>query len=350
MSDLVSYSKENLGKLNILQAVKMRPGMYIGSTDTNGFINLVESLFFDLKPLNASPIQVKLKLCKNDNFKISLKGANLDPLTEFLLPPPSEPQAWTNKFTFDLRYFMAFTDHSTIKVKREKETHYINSKGIDFKIRNSKEKNDKEQLSIQFKLDKIIFKDLALNKQLIRETFTQFAFLTPNLKISLINNRQGNKTREVYYFPKGISEKLQLEIEKQTTTKPLFVFDKKAQINNYNYHIACCFLDNWTAKKYIKTYADRTHLYMGGSLEDGIIKGIEKAINESINNEVPIGSHKIKERLILLAQVTGDHFSFKHAIKAALDMPELEKEISNYMKTTLLSVLKESINWEKELS
>lgn len=335
MNELTSYSKEELGELNILQAVKIRPGMYIGSTSTKGVINLVKSLIDELKPLSDLPIEVRFKLCKNGQFKIKAKGAHLYPLIEFI-EPSNEPKTWTNKFIFDLRFFMAFTANSVIEVTQTKAKHYITSKGTDFNIETTEQENEEEQLSFKFKLDPIIFKDLKLNIQLIKEELLEFTYLSPNINICLINDRGDVKTKEIYYFPRGLSEKLQLEIEKQDTTTPCFIFDQKFRLKEYDYHITFCLMDNWTAKPQVKTYFDTDHLYMGGSLEDGIIKGLRDAINESMDNENNIKSKKIKERLMVFAQVKGENACFQGSLKAALDMPVLEKDISEYIKMELV--------------
>ncbi len=333
------YSKEEIKGVDHIRSVKLRPMMYIGEINTNGFLNLLLYNFLEeVEKVAGEIVDFRLTFLEDDNFKLEIKNAIVENLISFI-NPPTEPATWKSGLIFDLRMFIGFTESSSIFIESGGKNYLIESENEQYEVQIFNAKNSNENVIVNFKLDANIFKNIKLNLQVIRERFTEYAYLNPSVKI-LLENEIENDTKELFHFPKGIFEKLEVEIAKQTTTKPLFIFNKLITINDFKYHIAFCFLDNWTAQTYVKTYAENDYLFLGGSLEDGIINGIKSAVQASVGEEQKIKKRKLLERLILIAQVKGEnasecHFDFGHSIKGRLVMPQIEKDVCKFVHKEL---------------
>ena len=108
--------KEKIQQLSGEEAIRKRPGMYLGRVGSKGLINLVKGIFLDsVEQLNSEQIFFHFTIVRNNQYQIVIKSdANF---TELMLNPTTETEHLMENFHFSV--LKALSDKLNIK-KTEK--------------------------------------------------------------------------------------------------------------------------------------------------------------------------------------------------------------------------------------
>lgn len=222
MSD--SYTVDDIQVLRGLQAVRKRPGMYIGGTGSQGLHQLVWEILDNSvdEALNGHCTSIRVELHSDGSISVEDTGRGI----------PVEKHPTTGKNTVETIFcnlhaggkfdddvykvagglhgvgaavVNALSEHMTVEVKRNGFLYVQNfsrgeAVGSLRKVRSVQGTGTK----VTFKPDAEIFSDRRFSKELVRERLETKAFLIAGLKISFVVEADG--TAEEFVYPEGITD------------------------------------------------------------------------------------------------------------------------------------------------
>lgn len=298
MEKKVEYNASNIDVLEGLEAVRTRPGMYIGSTDTYGLHHLVWEILDNSvdEALNGFGSIIKVVIHKDDSITISDEGRGI--------PCDIHP-----KFKVPAIQIILTTLHSGGKFNSNS---YKSSGGLhgvgssvtnalssfmdvtvykDGKIYNIQFENGgklKKPLEVlgntnkhgtvtTFKPDPTIFKTTNISYERIFNRLQESAFLLKGVRFYLVDERDNKK--DEFFYKDGIKEYLsESSVGKKVLGSPVY-FEETID-NNYIEISFQYYLDEYTEN--IRSYVNNIHTIDGGSHETGFKLGITRAVNEYI--------------------------------------------------------------------
>ncbi|MEW6137370.1 MAG: DNA topoisomerase IV subunit B [Thermodesulfobacteriota bacterium] len=222
MSD--SYTVDDIQVLQGLQAVRKRPGMYIGGTGSQGLHQLVWEILDNSvdEALNGHCTSIRVELHSDGSISVEDTGRGM----------PVEKHPTTGKNTVETIFcnlhaggkfdddvykvagglhgvgaavVNALSEHMTVEVKRNGFLHIQEfSRGEAVSSLRKVRPVQGTGTKVTFKPDPEIFSERRFSKELVRERLETKAFLIAGLKISFIVEADG--TAEEFVYPEGITD------------------------------------------------------------------------------------------------------------------------------------------------
>ncbi|WP_035375916.1 DNA topoisomerase IV subunit B [Haploplasma axanthum] len=294
------YNEKSIQILEGLEAVRKRPGMYIGSTDGKGLHHLVwEIVDNGIDEVLAGYGKEIEIVIKNDNSIIITDSGRGVPYKMHESGVPTTEIIFTKlhaggKFSEDggykvsgglhgvgssvvnaLSQFLEVTIHRDGFIWRQRFENGGKKIGKLEKIGNT----NKTGTSVWFKPDPKIFSTTLFQYDTIKERVRQSAFLISGLKITLIDER--NKVKDIFCYKDGIKEYV------------AFINDGKESINE-TYLITSSYkttsksvIEVDAAIQFTKSYNEKIISFVnnvrtndGGSHEVGLKTGLTRATND----------------------------------------------------------------------
>lgn len=331
--------------MNILHHLRKRPGMYIGNLYLTGFKNMIGGVFETLKCNQSTVVNITIEFKKENRIRIEINGMDNTLLKKNIDNINNEMYVYDWKNT-GIPILIGLSENIKITVLQPQITTTLIAKKGVASIDTANILNEQEKTIIDFNIDFDIFNKFEINYEVINQFIRKYAFLNPAFKIKSIDSTTSDPQVNVYYYPQGIAHQLDYVMGSITYySHPLFRLDYQTSINGYDYQVSFCYMSS--GKSYAMSYANNDELVAGGSLIDGILDGIIAAIkyvSKKNNQKVKITRATLKESLILIASVKGDEFTFGASTRINLNMPQMRKEIKNYMYHNVSSYLLNNIN------
>ncbi len=226
MSAVISkYDSKSIQILEGLEAVRKRPGMYVGSTDTRGLHHLVWEIIDNSidEVLAGYGTSIKVEIKEDNSVLISDDGRGM-PVDLHESGVSGVEVIFTKlhaggKFSADGAYKVAGGLHgvgaSVVNALCEFLQVTVYRDGLIYQMqfenggKKTKEltvigETKKTGTEVLFKPDQTIFSTTLFNYQTLEERIRESAFLIKGLKMQLIDHR--SKQRETYVYDKGIKE------------------------------------------------------------------------------------------------------------------------------------------------
>jgi topoisomerase-4 subunit B len=344
------YDSSSIQVLEGLDAVRKRPGMYIGSLDTNGLHHLVWEIFDnsidEVLAGHASKIVITNYL--DGSISIQDDGRGI-PIDEHESGIPT-PQLLFNtlhaggKFGGDGAYkssgglhgvgssvVNALSQFVNINIIRDgkvyKQSYIDGGKKIESaKITKGKSKSD-SGTTVHFKPNYNLFTAKELDEYKLKNKFSESVALCHGLEIVFID-KQENKT--VYKSENGLTDLLLTEIK----IDPKEIISSSKEDEKTGILIDFCLGTDSQGRELIKSYVNNIKTSQGGSHEQGLRSGFAKAINvfgqksNLISNE-PFDSKDIRESLtgVISVRVPEKFLLFEGQTKSKLAAPEVKKAV-----------------------
>ena len=358
------YNEKSIKILEGLEAVRKRPGMYIGSTDKRGMHHLIWEIVDNGidEVINGYGNYIKIVLEKDGSITIADNGRGV-PIGKHESGKSTPEVIYTilhagGKFEeggykvsgglhgVGASVVNALSTWMTVTIYRDGKISQIKFKDggkVDSKLKEIG-KTNKTGTIVQFMPDKEIFKNCNFSFTTVCERMQESAFLNPNLTVEVIDVEDNLSAK--YHYETGLTAFVEYVNEGHKA------LHKVVQFNNVKNRI-----DVAIAMQYTDTYNEQILSFVndvktgdGGSHEVGFKTGLTKAFNEyAKNNNVLKGNsslcgNDLREGLsaIISVRIPEDILQFEGQTKGKLGTPEAKAAVEQVIYENLKFYLEEN--------
>ena len=333
------YGASNIKVLKGLEAVRKRPGMYIGDTNTNGLHHMVYEVVDNSidEAMAGYCKNIKVTMTKDNWIKVEDDGRGI-PVS---IHPTENISAATvvltvlhagGKFDKDtykvsgglhgvgVSVVNALSKELKMTIHREGKIHYQEfSKGIPkFPLEIIGDAPRKTGTTIEFLADDSIFEVSEYMFDTLAKRFREVAYLNNFISITLENEK--TKTKEVYHFEGGIKQFVE-DLNKETPVSDAVAFSDK--VEDVEVDIALMYNSTYTEKTI--SFVNNIRTIEGGTHEGGFKAGLTRAITKYLNananareKDVKITGDDVREGLIAIVSVKVPEPQFEGQTKGKL--------------------------------
>lgn len=291
------YNENQIQVLEGLEAVRRRPGMYVGSTNVQGLHHLVYEIVDNAVDEALAGFCNEIDVVINPDNTISVrdngrgipvgiqrqKGIPAVEVVFTILHAGGKFDANSYKVSGGLHgvgasVVNALSEWLTVRV-------YTDGKIYEQKYERGKVVTKLEELGttqehgtyVHFKPDSEIFEETVFQFDVLKQRLRETAFLTKNLKINIEDTREGIEQKRSFHYEGGIKEFVAY-INKNRS--PLYeeIFYAEGQKDNVLVEIALQHNDGYTEN--IHTFVNNINTTDGGTHLIGFKSGLTKTIND----------------------------------------------------------------------
>ncbi len=341
----VKYDENSIKVLEGLEAVRKRPGMYIGSTDKRGMHHLVWEIVDNSidEIINGYGDSIHLTMNKDGSITVSDNGRGVPTgmhktgkstpeVIYTVLHAGGKFQEAGYKVSGGLHgvggsVVNALSSYMNVEIKRDGKVHSIKfcdggklKEGLKV-IGDSK----KTGTTVTFMPDKEIFKNAQFSFTTISERMQESAFLLKDLTIDVLDEESGKNAK--YHYENGIISFVEfINEDKKPLNKVISFRNVKQKIE---VEIALQYTESYNEN--INSFVNNVKTGDGGTHEVGFKTGITKAFNEyAKNNNIIKGKDgsldgsDIREGLtaVISLKIPEDLLEFEGQTNVKLGSPE----------------------------
>ncbi|MBL6010602.1 DNA topoisomerase IV subunit B [Bacillus halotolerans] len=288
------YNEDAIQVLEGLEAVRKRPGMYIGSTDARGLHHLVYEIVDNSvdEVLAGHGDHIIVKIHKDNSISVQDRGRGM-PTGMHKLGKPTPEVILTvlhagGKFGqggYKTSGGLHGVGASVVNALSEWLTVTIERDGFIYQQRfenggkpvTSLEKIGKTKKTgtlTHFKPDPTMFSTTTYNFETLSERLRESAFLLKGLKIELIDERNGQ--REVFYYENGIEAFVAYLNEEKDALSEVVSFEGE----HHSIEVDFAFQFNDGYSENILSFVNNVRTKDGGTHESGAKTAMTRAFNE----------------------------------------------------------------------
>ncbi|WP_425335413.1 DNA topoisomerase (ATP-hydrolyzing) subunit B [Salipaludibacillus daqingensis] len=292
-----SYDESQIQVLEGLEAVRKRPGMYIGSTSSRGLHHLVWEIVDNSidEAMGGHCDEIQVTIEADNSITVEDNGRGIPVGIHEKMGRPAVEVIMTvlhagGKFGgggykvsgglhgVGASVVNALSSHLEVEVHLDGQKHLIEfTRGIpdaDLKVIGE---TDKTGTIIRFKPDEQIFTETTeYEYDILANRLRELAFLNRGLRIFIADKREGGKSAE-YFYEGGI--KSFVEHLNRTKTPlhdpPVFIEGEKEGLS---VEVAMQYNDGFSSNLY--SFANNINTHEGGTHESGFKTGLTRVIND----------------------------------------------------------------------
>jgi topoisomerase IV subunit B len=288
------YNDDAIQVLEGLEAVRKRPGMYIGSTDSRGLHHLVYEIVDNSvdEALGGYGNHITVKIHKDNSISVIDRGRGM-PTGMHKIGKPTPEVIFTvlhagGKFGqggyktsgglhgVGASVVNALSEWLTVKIKRDGfvyEQRFENG-GKPVTTLEKVGKTNQTGTTIHFKPDPQIFSTITYNYETLCERLRESAFLLKGLKIEIIDER--NDVQDVYHYENGIEAFVEYLNEEKDVLHPVISFE--GEQNGIEAEFAFQFNDGYSEN--VLSFVNNVRTKDGGTHEAGAKSALTRVFNE----------------------------------------------------------------------
>lgn len=370
-----NYSDDSIQVLEGLEAVRKRPGMYIGSTDKRGLHHLVYEIVDNSvdEVLNGYGNEIKVTINKDDSITIEDNGRGM-PTGIHKSGKPTVEVIFTvlhagGKFGqggyktsgglhgVGASVVNALSEWLVVEIYRDGFIYEqrFNQGGLPATGLEKKGKTRKKGTKVTFKPDPEIFKSATtFNFDTLSERLQESAFLLKNLKITLTDLRSGKEREEIYHYEEGIKAFVSYVNEGKEVLHDVATFAGEA--NGIEVDIAFQYNDQYSES--ILSFVNNVRTKDGGTHEVGFKTAMTRVFNDYARR---IGELKAKDKnldgndiregltAIISVRIPEELLQFEGQTKSKLGTAEARSAVDNVVSEKLPFYLEEKGQLSKSL-
>ena len=361
-----SYGAEQIQVLEGLEAVRKRPGMYIGSTSLKGLHHLVyevvDNSIDEALAGYATHIEVTIEA---DNSVTVIDNGRGIPVAMHKIGKPAIEVVLTvlhagGKFGGEgypisgglhgvgISVVNALSEQTKIEVKRDGYLWNIAfARGLTTKPLQKVrplEAGDERGTKVWFKPDPEIFPDTAYDFETLRIRLRELAFLNKGLTITLTDKRKDRK--EVYHYEGGLKSFVEFLNENRNPVNST-VIRLEGIKNDIIVDIALQYNDGYSEN--ILTFVNNIFTEEGGTHLSGFRSGLTRTINDYgrssgiiKENEENLSGEDVREGLTAIISVKVREPQFEGQTKTKLGNSEVKGIVDNIISDGLKEFFEEN--------
>ena len=377
MSDL-EYGAEQIQVLEGLEAVRKRPGMYIGSTGARGLHHLVYEIVDNSidEALAGFCSEINVEILPGEIIKVRDNGRGIPVGTHPKLGLPAVTVVFTvlhagGKFGgsgykvsgglhgVGSSVVNALSDWLDVRVfsgSEKKKKKFERGNAISDLV--SSPSNEPRGTEISFKFDKEIFKEVeGYDFQTLLTRFREQAFLNAGLKISLYDKRSDEEQKEVFSYEGGVVSFVDFLRERRALDAihdDIVTFSaENSEISTY-FEIALQFNNSYN--ELILSFVNNIHTVSGGTHEEGFKSALTRAINSYArefkilkDDDKNFTGDDVREGLCAVINVRMQNAQFEGQTKSKLGNVEIKPFIDEVVFKNLRTYFDENPNSAKAI-
>lgn len=363
-----SYDESDIQVLEGLEAVRKRPGMYIGTTSIRGLHHLVweivDNSIDEALAGYASHIRVILK--DDDVVQVIDDGRGM----------PTGTHAKTGISTVETIFTVlhaggkfggggykvsgglhgvgasvvnALSSWLEVHVHRDGHIYYQRYENGGQPVEPLKIIGDSDTTGtiVTFKADPLIFKEgTVYDYDILRQRIRELAFLNKGLKLSLEDTRNGANREHVYHYEGGIKEYVAYINKNKTPIHDEIIYMEDMQ-QDITIEVGMQYNDGYQSNIY--SFCNNINTHEGGTHEEGFRLALTRVINNYAKNngllkkdDDALSGEDVREGLTAIISVKHPDPQYEGQTKTKLGNAEVRKIASNIISKELEKFLLEN--------
>ena len=347
------YDASDIQVLEGLEAVRKRPGMYIGSTSSVGLHHLVWEIVDNAidESLAGYCDDIEITINKDNSITVKDDGRGI----------PTGIHKKTGISTVETVYTVlhaggkfggggykvsgglhgvgasvvnALSSWVEVKVYQNSKVHYIRFENGGHTVAPLKVIDecspDRTGTTVTFKADPEIFKETTVyDYEILKQRVRELAFLNKGLRIILVDDREIEPRKEIFVYEGGISEYVKF-LNKGKTPIHEQIVHLEGEEDNISVEVAMQYNTGYTSNIYSFTNNINTH--EGGTHEDGVKRALTRIINSYgkknkflKENDAPLTGDDVREGLTMIISCKHPDPQFEGQTKTKLGNSEVRK-------------------------
>ena len=367
-----NYNEDSIKILEGLEAVRKRPGMYIGSTDKRGLHHLVWEIVDNAmdEVINGYGKKIKITLHKDDSVTVEdegrgvpvgmhASGKSTPEVIYTVLHAGGKFEKGGYKVSGGLHgvgasVVNALSSFMEVTIKRDGFEYYIRFEdggNVSVPLRKL-EKTSKTGTKVHFMPNASIFSTTHFSFTTVCERMQESAFLLNNLTVEVYD--EADNKREIYHYDKGIQSFVEyLNEDKKVLHSPVFFEGVKNGICvNVSFQYTDTYNDN------LISFVNNVKTNDGGTHEVGFKTALTRVYNDYARKN---GYLKAKDKnlegtdtregltAVLSLQIPEELLQFEGQTKGKLGTPEARNIVDNIVSEHLQFFLEENNGIAQEI-
>ena len=360
------YGAEQIQVLEGLEAVRKRPGMYIGSTSSRGLHHLVYEIVDNSvdEALAGFCSEIKVFINQDNSITVEDNGRGIPVGIQPKMKRPAVEVVFTvlhagGKFGgggykvsgglhgVGSSVVNALSDWLEVQVSRDgkiyQQRYERGNICYDLKVVGE---TDKTGTRVTFKPDATIFDDVIYDFETLKVRLRETAFLTKNLKISLTDLRPEEPVEKTFHYEGGIKEFVEYLNKGKTA-----IYDKviycEGMRNNINVEVALQHNDGYNESVY--SFVNNIITPEGGMHMTGFRAALTKVFNDyaRTNNYLKdkddnLSGDDLREGLTAIISVKIEEPQFEGQTKQKLGNAEARTAVESVMSEQMVYFLEQN--------
>ena len=344
-----NYDADQIQVLEGLEAVRKRPGMYIGSTSSKGLHHLVWEIVDNSidEALAGYCTDISVTIEKDNWIRVEDNGRGIPVDTQEKMGMPAVEVIMTvlhagGKFGgggykvsgglhgVGASVVNALSIETIVQVHRDEKVHEIKfERGTTVQKLKVIGETDRTGTTTRFKADEEIFKETTVYEYDILATrIRELAYLNRGIRITIADEREGHERSETFHFEGGIREYVEhLNAKKEPIHETIDVAGDKDGIS---VEIAMQYNSGFAST--IMSFANNINTYEGGTHESGFKTALTRVINDYArksglmkDSETNLTGEDVREGLMAIVSVKHPDPQFEGQTKTKLGNSEVSQ-------------------------
>ena len=357
-----TYDASKLGKLEGLEAVRKKPGMYIGGTDERALHHCVSEVLDnsvdEFLAGHCKKIEVTIHMDGSVSIRDNGRGIPVDIHPQYKIPGVemvlttlhSGGKYGQGGYKFSggthgvgAKCVNAVSEWFEVEVIRDGKVHHMEfERGKTVKKLEVIGAAKGSGTLITFKPDPEIFRETTeFKSDKITQRLRELAFLNSGLEIAFLDERVAEAKPEIYYYKDGVEEFVkQLNKSKAVIHPKPIAFFKQTKVTtadkDVEVHVEVVLQYNDSYNDQVLCYTNTIHNPDGGAHLSGFRSALTRAINQysKANNilkekDPQITGDDVREGLTAVISVKHSDPKFESQTKVKLISPEVESIVGS---------------------
>ncbi|MCY3784530.1 MAG: DNA topoisomerase (ATP-hydrolyzing) subunit B [Chloroflexi bacterium] len=359
----MAYSAKDIQVLEGLEAVRRRPGMYIGSTDARGLHHLVYEVVDNSidEALAGRANEIAVTLMPGGRVRVRDNGSGIPVDKHPRVGRPAVEVVLTKlhaggKFDSDaykvsgglhgvgVSIVNALSEHLRVEVHRNKRVwtqEYKHGRPLADLKRGAR--TDETGTTIEWMPDPEIFETLDLDFDTLVQRFREMAILVANTRIDLRDERTGD--RRTFYFEGGTKSFVKLLARRRMPLHPDPICIR-GEVETTKIDISLQYCD--TVAEQVLTFANTIRNISGGTHLTGFRTALTRTLNEYArkqgtlkDNDANLTGEDVREGLTAVISVMIPEPQFEGQTKHRLGNSEVAGHVQSVVNEQLSTFLHE---------
>jgi DNA gyrase subunit B len=364
-----AYDAGNIQVLKGLEAVRKRPGMYIGSTSSPGLHHLVYEVVDNSidEALAGYATKVEVIIHKDDSITVIDDGRGIPVDIHPVEKMPGVEVAMTVLHAggkFDKNSYKvsgglhgvgvsvvnALSEQLKVWVKRDGKVHYMDFKRgattTKLKVIDKVSAND-TGTKIWFKPDDLIFSELVYKYDTLANRMRELAYLNKGISITLRDERAGQEKEETFFAKGGLQEMVQFLNSRQKPLHKEIVYIDTVR-DEIGIELAFQYNDGYNENVF--SFVNNINTHEGGTHLTGFKSGLTRVINQYLqkssfskkDKETTLSGDDVREGLTAVLSIKIHEPQFEGQTKTKLGNSEAEGAVKSVINELLSGYLEEN--------